>query len=96
MITIQDNSRRTDAPFRHKALQGHFVAFPKTTATTILGKLKPIIMPGYDPADHTTLIAVVFILAGDVDYAMQIIRSGKVTELTIRAFLATPWLEWFR
>ena len=31
LITIQDYSYRNCAPFRHKALHGHFVAFPKPT-----------------------------------------------------------------
>jgi len=95
LITIQDNSYRNCAPFRHKALHGHFVAFPKPTATAILGKLQPV-MPAYDPADLTTLIRVVFITAGDVESARQILRSGKVTELTVRAFVVIPWLEWFQ
>jgi hypothetical protein len=55
-------------------LHGHFVAFPKPTVTTILGKLQPI-MPAYDPADLTTLIRVVFTVTGDVESATQIIRS---------------------
>jgi hypothetical protein len=49
LITIQDNSYRSCAPFRRKSLHGHFVAFPKPTATAILGKVQHV-MPAYDPA----------------------------------------------